>query len=58
MVMPSEVLVISSLDKDLVEAALVPIALVDHVFPIVVIAILPWDMGCLVFFLTLFLLGK
>jgi len=29
-------------------------ALVNHVFPFVVIAFLKWDMKCLVFFLTLF----
>jgi len=30
------------------------IALADHVFRLVVIAFLKWDLACLVFFLTLF----
>ena len=29
-------------------------ALVDHIFPLVVIAFLKWDLICLVFFLTFF----
>jgi hypothetical protein len=37
-----------------VVVAFSPTALADHIFPIVVIAFLKWDMACLVFFLTLF----
>lgn len=47
--------VLGNMTMDLVGVFLSPIGLVDHVFPFVMITILKWDLGCLVFFLTLFL---
>ena len=46
--------VMINMTLDLTAVAFSPIALVDHVFPHVVIAFLKWDMVCLVFFLIIF----
>ena len=55
-VVPSVVQVVVNMTLNPMAVALVfsPTALVDHVFPHMVIASLKWDMVCLVFFLTLF----
>jgi len=53
-VVPSEVLVVLNMTLNLVAVAFSLTALADHVFPLVVIASLKWDMACLVFFQTLF----
>jgi hypothetical protein len=53
-VMPSRILVMCHMAKDSVLEVLVPKALADHDFLLVVIATPLWDQGCLVFFLTLF----
>ena len=53
-VVPGGVQVVVNMTMDPVAVAFSPTALADHVFPLVVIAFLKWDMACLVFFLTLF----
>ena len=53
-VMLGVVQVVINMTLDLTAVAFSPTALVDHVFPHVVIAFFKWDMVCLVFFLTLF----
>jgi hypothetical protein len=56
-VVPSEVQVMVNMTLDPVAVAFSPTDLVNHVFPHAMIALLKWNMECLVFFLTLFL-GK
>ena len=53
-VVPVGVLVVINITLNLVAVAFSPTALADHVFPLVVVAFLKWDMVCLMFFLTLF----
>jgi hypothetical protein len=53
-VVPGMVQVVRNMALDLMAVAFSPTALADHVFPLVVIALLKWDVACLVFFLTLF----
>jgi hypothetical protein len=53
-VVPGVVQVVNDMALDLVAVAFSSTALADHVFPLMVIAFLKWDMACLVFFLTLF----
>ena len=55
--MPGVVQVVTSTALSLVAMALRLTALADHVFPHVVIALLKWDVACIMLFL-LTLLGK
>jgi hypothetical protein len=44
----------SNMALDLAAMAFIPTALANHVFSLMVITFLKWDMACLVFFVTLF----
>ena len=54
MAVPSGVQVVVNMTMDPMAVAFSPTALADHVFPLMVITFLKWDVVCLVFFLTLF----
>ena len=53
-VVPGGVLVVFNMTLNLVTVASSLTTLADHIFPLILIASLKWDMACLVFFLTLF----
>jgi hypothetical protein len=53
-VVPGVIQVVRNMALDLAAVAFSPIALADHVFPLVVAVFLKWDVVWLVFFPTLF----